>query len=283
MDIEKINIGVPCSETSFSYKHMIEIKTEENFTNLNKPRRIMKYVLVYCAAGSLSMTIDENNYNLASGQVVTITSGQIHSINRSSKAKAFILEFTLDFFCKNDNDIELIFHNGLFCHFAMNEVIAVNKTFIESQLNTISDELMKEPYQYLISIHSRIELILVEINRAKVKRGDEIWKPDALFLKFLESVRNNFAHNYTLAQFAKMLGTTEIKLNELAKLHAGKTAQNVIYGLVTSEAKRLLTYGDLSVKEVAYQLGFNDPFYFSNFFKKQTKLSPKLYKEKFAV
>lgn len=262
---------------------MIEIKTLENFSNPDKPRRIMKYVLVYCAAGGLNMTIDETKFELVGGQVVTITSGQIHSINKSSKAKAFILEFTLDFFCKNDNDIELIFHNGLFCHFAMNEVIAVNKSIIERQINIIIDELMKKPYQYLISLHSRIELILVEINRAKVKRGDEIWKPDALFLKFLEAVRNNFTHNYTIAQFAKMIDTTEIKLNELAKLHTGKTAQNVIYGLVVSEAKRLLTYGDLSVKEVAYQLGFNDPFYFSNFFKKQTKMSPKLYKETFAV
>jgi AraC family transcriptional regulator, transcriptional activator of pobA len=262
---------------------MIEIKTLENGTNLDKPRRIMKYVLVYCASGILSMTIDEKKIKLASGQLVTITSGQIHSINKSLKAKAFILEFTLDFFCKNDNDIELIFHNGLFCHFAMNEIISVNKTIIETQLNSISEELVKQPYQYLISVHSRIELILVEINRAKVKLGDEIWKPDALFLKFLEAVRSNFEYNYPLSQFAKMLGTTEIKLNELAKFHAGKTAQNVIYGLIASEAKRLLTYGDLSVKEVAYRLGFTDPFYFSNFFKKQSKLSPKLYKEKFAV
>ncbi len=243
----------------------------------------MKYVLVYCASGSLSMTIDEKQFKLAGGQVVTITSGQIHSITKRSKVKGFILEFTLDFFCKNDNDIELIFHNGLFCHFAMNEVIDVNKNIIEGQLTSISEELVEQPYQYLISVHSRIELILVEINRAKVKRGDEIWKPSALFLKFLEAVRGNFEHNYTLAQFAKMLSTTEIKLNELAKLHAGKTAQNVISGLVASEAKRLLTYNDLSVKEVAGKLGFNDPFYFSNFFKKQTKLSPKRYKEKFAV
>jgi len=262
---------------------MIEIKTFDNITYLGKPRRIMKYVLVFCASGSLDMMIDEKEFKLATGQLITITSGQVHSINKSSKAKGFILEFTLDFFCKDDKDIELIFHNGLFCHFAMNEVIAVNKSIIENQLNNISEELDKKPYQYLISVHSRIELILVEINRAKVKRGDEIWKPDALFLKFLEAVRNNFEHNYPLAHFAKILGTTEIKLNELAKFHAGKTAQNVIYGLVASEAKRLLIYGDLSVKEVAYQLGFNDPFYFSNFFKKQTRLSPKLYKEKFAV
>lgn len=262
---------------------MIELKTLENCTNLDKPRRIMKYVLVYCSSGKLSMTVDENNFTLSAGEVMTITSGQIHHINKIAKTKGFIIEFTLDFFCKDDKDIELIFHNGLFCHFAMNEVIAVNKITVETQLNLISEELKEQPYQYLISIHSRIELILVAINRAKVKRGDEIWKPDALFLKFLEAVRNNFEHNYSLSQFANLLGTTEIKLNELAKLHAGKTAQNVIYGLVASEAKRLLTYGDLSVKEVAYQLGFNDPFYFSNFFKKQTKLSPKLYKEKFAL
>ena len=262
---------------------MIEITTLENASELIKARRIMKYVLVYCSAGKLSMTVDENDFTLFAGEIITITSGQIHRLNKIVKAKGLIIEFTLDFFCKNDNDIELIFHNGLFCHFAMNEVIAIDKSIIEAQLNLIQEELKEQPYQFLISIHSRIELILVAINRAKVKRGDEIWKPDALFLKFLEAVRSNFVHNYSLKQFAKMLSTTELKLNELAKLHAGKTAQNVIYGLITSEAKRLLTYGDLSVKEVACQLGFNDPFYFSNFFKKQTKLSPKLYKAKFAV
>jgi AraC family transcriptional regulator, transcriptional activator of pobA len=262
---------------------MITITTLEKAIELGKQRRIMKYVLIYCSAGKLSIMVDEKDFSLAAGQVITITSGQIHCIKKATKAKGFILEFTLDFFCKNDNDIELIFHNGLFCHFAMNEVIGVNKNIIEYQLNSISEELVKQPYQYLISIHSRIELILVEINRAKVKRGDEIWKPDALFLKFLEAVRNNFEHNYTLAQFAKMLGVTEIKLNELAKLHAGKTAQNVIYGLIASEAKRLLTYDDLSVKEVAYKLGFNDPFYFSNFFKKHTRISPKTYQSSYSL
>ncbi|MDO6429028.1 helix-turn-helix domain-containing protein [Flavitalea sp. BT771] len=262
---------------------MIDIITLEKAKKLSKPRRIMKYVLIYCSSGKLSIAVDEKELLLKGGEVITITSGQIHCIEKAVKAKGYILEFTLDFFCKNDHDIELLFHNGLFCHFSMNEVIAINRSNIENQLNGIAEELAKRPYQFLISIHSRIELILVEINRAKVQRGDEIWKPDALFLKFLDAVRNNFERNYSLSQFARLLGTTEIKLNELAKLHAGKTAQNVIYGLITSEAKRLLTYGDLSVKEVAYQLGFKDPFYFSNFFKKHSKLSPKLYKEKAAM
>lgn len=262
---------------------MVEITTLTDFVGWNSPKRIMKYVLVYCTSGSLFMTIDEREFTLSGGQLITITSGQIYNFIKTAKAKGFILEFTLDFFCKDDHDIELIFHNGLFCHFAMNEIIAVDENTVEPQLRLIEAELKAQPYQYLISVRSRIELLLVATNRAKVKRGDEIWKPDALFLKFLEAVRDSFEHNYTVKQYARMLGTTELKLNEQARLHAGKTAQHVINGLVISEAKRLLTYGKLSVKEAAYQLGFNDPFYFSNFFKKQTKLSPKLYKEKYTV
>jgi len=262
---------------------MIAITTLENANELDKARRIMKYVLVYCSLGKLSMTVDENEFILSAGDLITITSGQIHRINKTGKTKGFIIEFTFNFFCKDDKDIELIFHNGLFCHFAMNEVIGVNKSTIENLVKSISEELAELPYQYLISVHSRLKLILIEINRAKIKRGDEIWKPQALFLKFLEAVRDNFEHNYSIKQFANLLGTTEIKLNELAKIHAAKTAQNVVYGLVVSEAKRLFTYDSLSVKQVAYKLGFNDAFYFSNFFKKHTRLSPKLYKEKFTV
>jgi AraC family transcriptional regulator, transcriptional activator of pobA len=260
---------------------MIEIKTIENATDLRNPRRVKRYVLIFCSSGEAQVNVDENAFTLSPNQVITITSGQIHCIKDPKEANGFILEFTLDFFCKNDKDIELIFHNGLFCHFGMNEVIAVEN--IENQFRIISEELYHQPYQYLISIHSRIELMLVEINRSKVKRGDEIWKPNALFLKFLESVRDNFEYNYPLSHFADLLSTTELKLNELAKLHAGKTAQNVIYGLIASEAKRLLTYENLSVKEVAFRLGFKDPFYFSNFFKKQTNTSPKIFQSNYSL
>jgi len=228
--------------------------------------------------------VDENEFELKANSVITITSGQIHYIKKPKSAKGFVLEFTYDFFCKDDKDIELIFHNSLFCHFAMNEVVAMGKSkLLESELEQIEKELKQKPYQYQITVHSRIQLMLVGINRSKIKQGDEIYKPDALFLKFLESIRANFKNNLTAHQMAVSLNTTEAKLNELSKLHTGRTAQSVVHGLVASEAKRLFMYEKLSVKEVAYELGFNDPFYFSNFFKKQTKQSPKTYKEKYAI
>ncbi|AOM78722.1 helix-turn-helix domain-containing protein [Pedobacter steynii] len=259
---------------------MIEIKNFDNIADLQIPRRILKYVLVFCTSGTATIVVDENEFELSSNTVITITSGQIHYFKSVAGAKGIILEFTYDFFIKDDNDMELIFHNGLFCHFAMNEAIKVEHgKMIAEELNQIERELLTSPYQYLISIHSRIELILIEINRTKINRGDEIYKPDALFLRFLEAVLGSFKDNLSVADMAAFLGTTESKLNELSKLHTSKTAQNVIFGLMISEAKRLFTYEKLSVKEVAYSLGFNDPFYFSNFFKKHTRVSPKSYKE----
>ncbi|MCD0468861.1 AraC family transcriptional regulator [Flavobacterium sp. JAS] len=260
---------------------MIDIKPFDQATDLENPRRVLKYVLIFCTSGSTTISVDENEFILTENSVITITSGQIHYFQNIQNAKGYILEFTYDFFCKDDNDMELIFHNGLFCHFAMNEMIRVdNPKLIVQQLEEIKKELIETPYQYQISIHSRIELILIEINRTKINRGDEIYKPDAVFLHFLDAVLKNFQKNLSVNEIAVLIGTTESKLNELSKLHTNKTAQNVIFGLIISEAKRLFTYEKLSVKEVGYALGFNDPFYFSNFFKKHTNTSPKSYKEK---
>ncbi|MCX2679647.1 helix-turn-helix transcriptional regulator [Galbibacter sp. EGI 63066] len=258
---------------------MINFKTISTLNEELNPRRILKYVLLHCKDGSTTLMIDDKEYRLYKDQVITITSGQIHFIKELNGALS-ILEFTLDFFCKDDNDIELIFHNGLFCHFGMNEIITLKDPKMFSELcRKINNELIEKPYQYLISIRSYIELLLVEINRTKIENGDEIWKPDALFLNFLEHVRKHFKDNYNVSQFADKLHTTELKLNELSKLHTDKTAQNVIYSLVVSEAKRMLIYQKISIKEIAFELGFNDPYYFSNFFKKYTNTSPKSYRK----
>jgi AraC family transcriptional regulator, transcriptional activator of pobA len=253
---------------------MVNIQRIETIVDF-KPGRVKKYLFLWCCEGRISILVDEKLLVLTKNQVLTITSGQYHCIENTSKAKGYLLDFTLDYICKTEKDIELIFQNSLFCHFDYNEIITINNPLeIEIGLQKIENELKEKPFQYLESVHSRIELLLIEVNRSKIANGGEIWKPEALFLRFLEFVRHNFEENYALKEIAVHLQTTELKLNELAKQHAGKTAQNVIYGLVISEAKRILQYENKSIKEVAFQLGFKDPYYFSKFFKNHTRVSP---------
>ncbi|HQU73381.1 MAG TPA: AraC family transcriptional regulator [Calditrichia bacterium] len=260
---------------------MVNLYATGTAAALLRPRRVMRQILIWCREGELSIIVDDKKLTLRPREVLTITSGQYHYFEDLEGGEGLVLEFTTDFFCKDDHDIELVFHNGLFCHFDLNEVIPLpGSPVVEEQLQLIREELSERPFQYLTSVHARIKLILVEINRAKIGRGDEIYQPDALFLKFLDQVRSQFNHALSLRDYADQLNTSEARLNEASRLHAGKSAQNVVYGLIASEAKRLLIYEKLSVKEIAFRLGFNDPFYFSNFFKKHAGLSPSAYKEK---
>ena len=66
-------------------------------------------------------------------------------------------------------------------------------------------------------------------------------------------------------------------LSDLLKQETGKTALELIHLYVISEAKNLLLAGDRSISEIAYQLGFENPPYFSRLFRKEVGMSPKQY------
>jgi AraC family transcriptional regulator, transcriptional activator of pobA len=67
-------------------------------------------------------------------------------------------------------------------------------------------------------------------------------------------------------------------LSDVLKQETGKTALELIHLYVISEAKNMLVNGDRNISEIAYQLGFENPPYFSRLFKKEVGMSPKEYK-----
>jgi AraC-like DNA-binding protein len=62
------------------------------------------------------------------------------------------------------------------------------------------------------------------------------------------------------------------------KQETGKTALELIHLYMISEAKNMLVAGDQSISEIAYQLGFENPPYFSRLFKKKVGITPKEFK-----
>lgn len=82
----------------------------------------------------------------------------------------------------------------------------------------------------------------------------------------------------TVNYIASKLYVSPKYLSDLLKQETGKTAMELIHLHVISEAKNLLIEGKQSISEIAYQLGFKNPPYFSRLFKKETGVSPKEYK-----
>jgi AraC family transcriptional activator of pobA len=85
----------------------------------------------------------------------------------------------------------------------------------------------------------------------------------------------------TVAMLAAELNLSPRYLSDLLKQETGKTAMDLIQIFLVSEAKNLLNEGKLSINEVAYALGFENPPYFSRLFKKETCLSPNQFKRQY--
>ena len=106
----------------------------------------------------------------------------------------------------------------------------------------------------------------------------------SLFIELLErqfpiESTNQIIQLRTAKEYADNLSVHVNHLNKVLKEATGKTTTEIIASRITQEAKILLKQTDWNISEIAIGLGFDEVAHFSNFFKKQTKLSPLLFRE----
>jgi len=96
--------------------------------------------------------------------------------------------------------------------------------------------------------------------------------------RFSDLIRKNYKEHKSVAYYAGELHMHPNHLNAMVKKFTGLTAKGTITDYLLVEAKFLLHTTSLTIKEIAYMLGFDEPDRFSSFFRKNLKLSPSQYK-----
>lgn len=102
-----------------------------------------------------------------------------------------------------------------------------------------------------------------------------------LFYRFIQLLNERYIEYSYADLFANALQVSQKKLNEVAKNITGKTACYLVEEKIVTEAKKILAQSRQQVKQIAWQLGYEDQFYFSRMFKKQTGVSPREYRKQF--
>ena len=95
---------------------------------------------------------------------------------------------------------------------------------------------------------------------------------------FNKLMQEHFLEERSVQFYANALHMHPNRLNFLVKKHTGLTAKGTIINHILLEAKFLLSSTSLSIKEIAFKLGFDDPNYFSALFRKNSKVSPESYR-----
>ena len=104
-----------------------------------------------------------------------------------------------------------------------------------------------------------------------------------VFAAFRAAVEQGYKAGLPVAHYAEQLHVTPVRLNRLCLRLAGKSAFDIVQDRLMLEACRKLTYAPSSVASVAYELGFQDPAYFSRAFKRHTGMSPKAFRARRAA
>jgi AraC-like DNA-binding protein len=130
-----------------------------------------------------------------------------------------------------------------------------------------------------------LRIFLISLSRLKMEQqplaavaGKES-KEHHILQKLKDAIEENFRAKHSPGDYAAMLYVTTKTLAKVSKSHYNKTISNIINERIIIEAKRELYLTNKAVKEIAYELGYEDEYYFSRFFKVNTNVSPQKYRE----
>ncbi len=133
-----------------------------------------------------------------------------------------------------------------------------------------------------LQLHSLMGLIGVWLRRQSHDRQQQE-RPSAgqgHLLTFSALVETHFREQHSIEQYAHCLGITPAHLNNLTRRFTGFTAQQVVHQRLLLEAKRQLIYSASNAQQIANELGFSEPAYFSRFFKRLTGQSPRTFRDR---
>ncbi|MGH1367009.1 MAG: helix-turn-helix domain-containing protein [Maritimibacter sp.] len=96
--------------------------------------------------------------------------------------------------------------------------------------------------------------------------------------KFQSLIETHFTKHLPVSDYAARLNVTPTHLSRVMRAATGRPASAMIEDRVIREARRNLAYSNLSISEIAYALGYNDPAYFSRVFSRATGQSPRAFR-----
>ena len=270
---------------NFSISKMQDIYTLRN-GKVDEPHRHNFYSVLIISKAKGIHKIDFNDYELAEKQIFFIAPGQVHQVIEYEKSEGFSMTFSNQFLVENSIPISFIESLNLFQNYGQSPPLQLeSKAFesVENFANEIVELLNSDAGMKFLSIGSFLKLILIACNNScaiNPIESDIAISGASLIRNFKNAVNQNFKKEHSTSFYANQLFITPDHLNRTFKAKVGKTAKEFIQARIITEAKRLLFFSSLTNKEIAYQLGFNEPANFSAFFKKHTKLSPSHFKKR---
>lgn len=165
---------------------------------------------------------------------------------------------------------------------SLDEDLSNTLAMLLDQMNTEVQSVEVGQYETLVSY---LKIFLIKASRHKMQQLPDLnavanTANEPFILQTLkENIESYYRTKRSPVEYSDMLHISPKALAKITKMYFNKTITDLIAERVIIEAKRELYLTSKSVKEIAYDLGYDDEHYFSRFFKKNAEVSPQLYRE----
>jgi len=279
-------------ERPFTYISSGQFISEGNW--IHSKRNMDSYEIIIGVKGTAFIMQDDIKYEVVPSSVLLLLPGHTHTGYRHSTGETSF--YWLHFYCHGQN----IILNRMD---ALNEISPLNSSPYFNKLNDSiilpvfwqpesiekSAILFKQmthiansSYYTSFAADYSLTSILLELSQQFIHAS---LKPNELpdtgrgnFNILLEWIRLNITEEFTIDELAEKFNYNKDYMSRMFKKHLGVSPKKYINGMKILKAKQYLGMLDLSIKEIAYKLGFKDEKYFMKLFKEYENLTPSSYR-----
>jgi AraC-like DNA-binding protein len=274
------------SEKIFTIRKIRDFNDEEIEHNLI-PHLHDFYSIFWIESGEAIHATEFVEYSLKADTILFVPPGLKHRMYIDKSVEGTYILFNEEFIQYNrTNHVPLkeyrLFNNSDFK--SLITVVPEKREKLNNITGLIFEELKNSDDYSQDIVLNLLHLFLLESRRIfdqqnQASKEESETTPDTTIIRFKQLIEENFAKEKNVSLYAEMLNMNPSCLNELTKRTTGITAGELIRNRVIDETKKLLYSSSMSGKEIAYELGFDDPAYFSRFFKKYTGITLKEFRD----
>lgn len=241
------------------------------------------YFILALVKGRGQHIIDFISYDITNHSIFFMRPGQVHQLSLKKGSTGFLMQFSKDFYRPDNKSDQNLLRSASNKNFCKLDLKKSKKLF--NVLTNIYSEYTEKEKEYFDIIKANLRIFFIELtryreNEIKPENKSTIFTQERLD-EFLELLENNIFKFKQVSQYANMLNISTFQLNSMVKSTLGKTCSSLIDEHIILESKRYLLATTEQVKEIAYNLGYEDVSYFIRFFKKHTGQTPETYRTNF--
>jgi len=257
-------------------------------SNFDHVQRLNYHSLIIILGGAARLKADFSEYDIEQNCLLYFSPFQPFMFGDAKDLNGICINFHSDFFCiyKHHQEIAcngILFNNVYQCPF----VLLTDDELLDFMriVEQMKVEVQKKDIAQRELLIAYLKIFLINATRIKIAqhpdtKNDLQVNPEHYIIQsFKEAIETHYRTKHSASEYAELLGIPVNTLAKISKTHFNKTLTDLITERIIIEAKRELYLTSKPVKQIASDLGFNDEYYFSRFFKNNTDVSPKQYRD----